>query len=457
MKKSHLFLLVSFFLVPLVSANFACGTIQSSIINLPPWANVFVYYDENPSITTSCIANPEHKFCCDLEEIHLNWSVQKLVHAIVMDSNQNLIGGPTSLLTSEEGYDVFPEMFLETAISIAPFQRVNVNKSSVTLNISINPKLSSIKYSLTNQNNSINETICTNCTNAIFDINLFKGKNEIKIIASNDKEISQTIEAYSLDYLNISREMICEKCKNTPKGYIVPVDTNVTVKLTFNSSHEISGELADLISSDWTIYSSLVEDYSETHKRIRFDISDSYTEKEYIVKTPNVFFPRVYEFSSEFEDYEFPENIRLTRFSGWPSILYWKEGLKRLINLQEKRKYFMVSEKFPLILITDDKILDLVAVYPNKYVAKVNGEIKSSRNLFWKRNQITYQINTNLRQIDIENVVFQYKLPKDKKAIITQNGVTYKSVKINFDEEYNYYRTDLKTKDEITLKIIPLD
>ena len=192
-----------------VSANFVCGEVESNENYLPIWMNVIVYYESNPEEVTNCKINSEQKFCCDLWDIKsVSFAKDKKVFAEVFDLESGFVSNPVSLITTSEGFSVFPTLKIEKAIKISDFKKIIINEDSVFLNISLNERYNNLKYSVNSSEGFFERDLCSDCLKYEFYADVSRGKNEITLIAYNfDGEVEENFEVYSLDYLNLERKI----------------------------------------------------------------------------------------------------------------------------------------------------------------------------------------------------------------------------------------------------------
>src|SRR3989338_9040803 len=113
-------LVFAILLIDFVSANFVCGKVKDVGEVSASWFDVSVYYPEFPNKKTSCKISPEEgKYCCDPEAIKgVTWKIGKSVNAEIFDFEKGYVAGLVSLIISGEGFDVFPEMQLDKAITV---------------------------------------------------------------------------------------------------------------------------------------------------------------------------------------------------------------------------------------------------------------------------------------------------------------------------------------------------
>jgi len=449
-----LILLLFVFSPQLVSASFVCGVVDDSPNHSASWLDVITYYSLNPSDLSRCKVSPENKFCCDLEEISsTKWEPGKKVSAEVLDNPTTLIAGPVELTLTEEGYDIFPEMLLQEAIIVQPYNKVLIKEDKIVLNITLNERYSNLKYEISNNNMSELIDVCTDCENISLEINLSKGTNEIELIAYNSlRQISKILKIYSLDYLEIYRTAECNGCTMDEDSLILPLGQRVNITLILNSSHDISGKLLEYIPIGWpTNLEDKIEEYSDTHRRLSFDIQGKFTKIDYIIAVPRMFFPRTFEFISEFEGYRTSQMIRVSPFSWWPKLFHLKEPLNENSYYEEDSTNFKISQNSPLILKSYDSEVELIAIYPKKETDNAHARLIYERKGFIKKEIDSYHIKTNLADEDIEKVLIQYRLPKETfpAPIQEENSLDYK--KYDSDEEFDYYETYLPKKSSFKL------
>jgi len=442
-----------FLTVPSASASFACGYVNNSLTHSASWLNVIVYYPEDILDIASCQINPQNKFCCDLLKINSDPLPGRTVFAEVFDISTGLISNPVQTTLTEDGYVVFPDMQIEEALSINFSKRVLVNKSHVRLNISTSPRFPNLKYSLTNQNLTVQKSLCNNCTFSEASISLPKGHNELKIIAHGSREIYEELDFYSLDYLIFERIAECEDCSRDEEGYFFPRKEMVNITLKLNSSHNIEGVFSEFIPINWLTNLENLEEYSETHDKISFKVYKSFSEFNYTVETPSLFFPRLYEFQPEFEGHSFNEIIRLTRLTIWPSILYYKKVFSRFEAYQNRKREIAISPSNALIVKSDNPLVNLIAIYPNTKLQNTYAILTSRKFLFWKRDKTEFRITSNVENNEIDNILIFLKIPKNKTPTILQDEKEILPKKTGSDLNFNYYEATILKKDPFTIQL----
>jgi hypothetical protein len=458
MRESFLFFAVFFLLIlnlSFVSSNFVCGFVNNSQDFSSSWGNVRVYYQENPQDFTECKINPENKFCCALEEIKsVTFGVGKIIFAEVFDKETGYVAGPVNLSSTEEGYDIFPLMNMKKAIIInSPEKRIFINESSILMNISLAEGYPNLKYSLNSSENSSQGIICENCHNPEFFLKLFKGKNTLRLTAYGQREISEEIEIYSLDYFDIKDSFQCPRCINNGEKVLVPSNTTINLRISFNSSHEISGDLLTYFPIDWIIDNfSAVEDYSETHKLISSPISGSSGEIVYSFKTPKTLLNRKDSFKYEFADLSIPKEVLVYRFfrylpfhssKKFSNIIYFKNSLNQIISPTE-----------PLVLVSENSPLDMVAIYPKAKMQGVFAYLNQDKQKAFKKNEYSFSIFTNLQSSKIDTILFRFKCPKDKILGFYDSSIAIPLQKYNEDKDYLYFEAYYSSKGNFKIKVL---
>jgi hypothetical protein len=440
----------------LVSANFACGFVNDSSKLAASWTEVLISYDENPFDLIVCKTTPENKFCCDLETINsVDWSVGKLIHAEVFNSELGYIAGPVSRLTTEEGFDVFPDMQLRKAINFnKPLKTILINTSEVLFDLSIDQNYNNLKYKL-NQNNEVD--ICQGCTEAQFTIQeLSKGNNEIKLTVYNvdsGKEISETFFINSLNYLDIIDSFDCEKCEVKGKKVYIYSNSEVNLELKLSSSHDFSGIINIYFPTDWELDESfLSEDYSVSHDLFKWNINDSSNELISLPFTSSkTSFKRKESFKYEFSDfsketkifvYSIIKRLPFNRQKKFSNDFYFEDSLSEIISPAE-----------PIILTPEQDIFELIAIYPKQESNNAYAYITYKQRNFFNRKYIKFNLLSNIASRKIEKILFRFKVPKE-------DSISFYYIKENINLEiyesdtvYNYYEAYVDKKGSFRIKI----
>jgi len=443
------FILLAFILLPhQATAKFVCGKVNSSAEFSADWLNIMVYYPEDSSKYTVCKATPEeNKYCCDLEAIPtIKWKVGKNVSAEVYDAISGYVAGPVSLSITPEGYDIFPEMSISKALDIiSPKNEVYLNLSSILLNVTSFQEYNNLKYTLYYYDNKIKEeSICNNCNQAELKIeNLSYGSYSLEVEASGRRNITKKIDFDLLEYLSFSRSFECDGCV---KNYI-PRNREVKITVLLRASHNISGMLKDFFPLSWeTLTNESFEDYSETHKAVSWEVQGNNITKSYFLKSPNIIFPRKYSFWSEFKDTK--SEISYARVFGlirWPAFFYILiSPSKEIYN----KSYQKASPNEPLIIKGNESQL-IIALYPKKEIKKAFALIRQSKDG-------SFEIISNIKNTDIENISFFIRLPEQEKhpylAVYNDNKIENFSYLRN-EDKFVYYQASTGKKGKFKILI----
>lgn len=446
------------YLIPNVGANFACGFLNDSEEVSASWKEVLVYYEENPSETTTCKTSPENKFCCDLEAISsVSWAPGKVVHAEVFNPEQDYIAGPVTLLTTEEGFDIFPDMQLRKAITFnQPIQTILINNSQVFFNLSMDSSYNNLKYTLNSQSEQV---VCELCTQVDFILeDLLKGKNNINLIVYNSeigREITKSLQIFSLDYLDILDSFECPRCINRGERFYVPSNSEVNLTLQFNSSHEISGIAEIYFPVDWILDESfLPEDYSLTHNLVEWNIENSSNEEIiFPFVSSGIFFKRKDIFQYEIPDSGFSKEREvivygLTRFFPFSAYKEFSQKTYFKDSLLEQ-----ISPTEPLILDLDKDIFEVIAIYPKQEINEAYAYIAYRERRFFRNKYITFNLISNLANDEIESILFRFKIPKDNMLEFSHPEGDIGIYLYDQDYEYDYYEAYVDRKSTFKLKV----
>lgn len=446
------FLLLLILEISLVSANFACGYVNDAEDFSGVWQDVLVYYDENPSYKTSCKISSENKFCCDLEKVQeINWETGKLVFAEIYSPQENYIAGPVSGLTTEDSYFVLPEMTLTKVINFnQPIKKILINESEVLINLSLIESYNNLKYSV---NNNSEIFVCENCSSQEFLVPIEKGPNKIKLIAYNqeNKTISLIENVYYLDYFIIQDSFNCENCLMKGNKFYIPSNSEVNLNLEYFSSHNVFSVVNILVPIDWNVPEEYFpEDYSQSHKLIKWNLSEnpkifSLTSSETTFKRKDYF---IYEIGSFFKQSKVTV-FSLTRFFPFSSnkkpseSFYFKNSIKNKCSQTE-----------PLILEFEEKPFDLIAIYPKKPLSNANAKLITKKSRFFRKNQISFNLITNIPSKDINTILFRFKSPKKENIEFYDSYNNIINLEVyDEDENYYYYEAYFNEKGNFKLKL----
>ncbi len=447
-------LIALIFSISFINANFVCGFVNDSQNFSSSWSNILIYPAENNSAFSSCEVSPENKFCCDLDEIpSFNYSIGRQIVAEVFDEQGGFVGGPVILSLTGEGYDVFPDMYLQKAIIInSPSDNIFTNISSIWINISLASGYNNLNYTLNSSSGFSQEHLCTNCTDPYFLIPLDKGRNELNVIAYNDyRQMSYKKIFYNLDYLNMSLNVFCDKCKVKNKGFYIPSNENITFSSSFEASHNISGDFLFYFPSDWELLNiSDTSDFSGTHSVITEHVEDQKDfSVNYTLQSPKTFIKKEYSFSQEFGN----ENLTST------AILF-KWGIipfKKLKQFDKHYFYFskiqMGSEIHPIILQSKADYIQLAAIYPKINIENTRSSIKFTEKKHGKNKGEYFTILTSISQKYIKNIFLVFKVEKGRQIQVYDDKTR---LNLNFyknDSSYTYYSAYINKKGPFRVRI----
>jgi hypothetical protein len=418
-----------------VSANFVCGRVNDAADFSSVGLSVASYYQDSPDKQTSCsISSLDNKFCCDLEAIQgVAWKTGKTVSAEVFDPDTGYAAGPVSLVTSAEGFNVFPEMNLEKVIKVYSINSsVYFNISSLFINLSTSTGYNNINYSLNHSGVFYSAEVCRNCNSAEFFLsNLSYGLYELEITAYGKRETRERLTFSILKYLNFERKFECTGCKKNK----VPAGAKVNMSITLDASHDVSGFLEDYFPSDWIADDS--EGYSETHNLMRWRVEGKGITVSYNLTSPNSFIPRKYSFQSEFEGVKSSESV--VHVSKFPFIFYIpanKDFRSRFANLT----YHKISPGSPL-KIKFNETLDVLAIFPKKEFKRAFAEVDFKGEEF--------EISSSLANREIDKILVRFKVEKNSSVegvSDSKTGKIFKADKYKEEGGYDYYETYLDKK-----------
>lgn len=451
--------LMFLFSLSFVSSNFVCGTVNNHEGISPAWTNVIVYFEENISDFTDCKINPENKFCCDLENISsVEFGVGKKVFAEVFDKEKGIVGGPVSLYLTDTGYDVFPDMELEKAITPSlSEENLFINQSSISINLSLAENYNNLKYELTSSEGHLEEQVCNDCNNFEFLLPLFKGRNELVLISNSTREISENIVIYNLDYFNFNVEFSCDKCKLKKRFFYIPSEEEIKVTFSFNTSHNISGDFMIYFPYQWTLLNESdvlkLQDFSHTHKGFREQIINKKGFSiDYLVKSPRTFIKQDYLFYQKLNEYESLTKARIFKIKLIPF---------RKVNSFEKNYSDYVLEQRaspdePIVLNSNESYLKLVAIFPKKEVinsySDLDFNLKKSKTKIKKES--SFKILTTIPQRDIDRIFLVFRAEKDKNIEVYSNNVQIPLKFYEEDTNFRYYSAYVKERGPFKVEIL---
>jgi hypothetical protein len=353
---------------------------------------------------------------------------------------------------TDSGYDVFPEMKLKKAVVVIfPDENIFINKSSVSINLSLAEGYNNLKYILNSSEGYLEQEVCKDCNNFEFLVPLFKGKNELVLISNGSREISEKIILYNLDYFNFNVNISCDKCKLKKKFFYVPSGEEIRVHSYFNSSHNISGDFLIYFPSQWVLLDSLKsEDFSITHKGFREQIVNKKEfSVDYVVKSPRTFIKQDYTFYQKLNEYEALTKIRVFKFKLIPfhkNNPIDKEYSKEVLSQR-------ASPDEPIVLNSKEDYLQLVAIFPKQEVLESYSDIGFERGKVGKKETHLFTILTTLSNSEIDRIFLIFNVEKGKNIQVYNNN---NEIPLEFYEEdtsYTYYSASVHEKGPFTVKI----
>lgn len=442
-KKQGIFAISIIFLffitaVPFVQANFVCGQVNDSLDgNSAAWYNVHIYYSGLKDNYSSCDISPaENKFCCDAGNISgMPWKIGQTIYSEVYDNETGYAADPVSLVSTAEGYDIFPVMNLEKVINIYnPKDRLILsNQSSVLFNSSFLFPYNFVQM----EHNGNKTTLCDNCSSFANEMNFDFGMNYPKIIASNENRVfSENMNFAILKNIDFSRNIYCDKCKKNS----VPGNKNISMNIFVNLSDEVIGmKLKEYVPVSFDIldpFGGEVKPYSSTHNVIVWNVSGKDVVRNYVVKSPGMrIFNRQYVFKSEIEGISLSTDNIIVR--GILPIFSINE--RGIFESVKKKKYPKIGPNRALVLNLVNKNLIQIAVFPNKKIKNAEFELKSYEYKGELENVIEYYVfDTNIPPEDISKLYIKFRL--DKKLLKNNN---YKNISLYILKDSSWEEANL--------------
>jgi len=466
-KNILLSLCIFVFLLANVSANFACGKVVGSLDNMSPsWLNVRVYYAENPEDFTTCLVSPEeNKYCCDLEAITGHtFEIGEEVVAELIEPSLGYYAGKVSLITTAEGFDIFPEMVLNKIFSFNFLDKSLYLQNSSLYYFSVNL---SGPFDLIGLYDGANISLCESCEFFEGKINLRYGKNHLNFYTFyEDIFYSENISLFIVQSLEVSRDVVCDGCSNgeVREGEVVDM------KLKVGLSHEVENfEFREFVPVDWEIVETdgSVFPFSSSHNVIVWTVSGKNVEKSYKVRAPEIsFWPKRYNFETDLGNYLV--NSQELVVYRWFSFLSSDEDFDSESSFTQKQ--FITQEK-PLVIHYSEEYLSKIAVYPRENLIgsygfevvseKEKSPPKGTKECYWLKGnipedkisdmKIIYKIGN--KNLEDHNYDFYYYDGVWKKAnsdfYLEKGGETYYSVNIINPEGFAIVESKKKSEKSI--------
>jgi hypothetical protein len=439
------------FSLSFVSSKFVCGYVNNSMESSSDWAKVIVYPDLKPLSFIECKVNPEHKFCCDL------WdnvsSVGNKITAEVFDGKAGFVAGPVSLLLTEEGYDIFPLMNIQNAITInSPNESIFINQSLVSVNISLSESYNNLNYIINSSQGFSEVHLCTNCNTSVFFLPINKGKNDINLIAyNNNRKISKNLTFYNLDYLNFNINAYCDKCKLKGNILYVPSGKDIQFYSFFNASHNISGDFLFYFPLDWNLSnSSNEEDFSLTHKILSEDIKNKKDFSfNYTLQSPSTLLKEEYSFFQEIGNQKLETKVMVFRSRLIPFHKSKPFQYSYLSNILIQRG----SPDEPIVLNSKQDYLKLVAIFPKEEILKSYSTLSFDETRRGSNKEYFFTILTSISKNDIDKIMLIFKTEKGKSIEVYSGKYKIYTEFYEEDSNYTYYSAFVNEKGPFSVKI----
>jgi PGF-pre-PGF domain-containing protein len=437
-------------------AHAVCGKVNDSVDGVAAaWYVVSVYYENDRENYAACEISPaDNKYCCDAEAIPKHtWEIGDIVVAEIVDLENAYIAGPVFVVTTNTGYDVFPEMQLEPLITIiSPEHRIYLN-NSILLNITTLEPYNRIWYVLNQTNSTLNQTLCSNCNNVTLTLdNLEYGQYELVIYAapsnSSERIFSKKVSFALLDSIEFKRGFQCEGCKKN----VVPSSKAVNITLEVNLSYEIDDfYLMDYYPDDWLLESAnegSISSYSKTHSMIRWKVSGKYIRRNYTLKSPKLFLPKRYIFQSELGKEKGKNYSVLVR--KFP--FFSRQGEYNTDSGSESRKRYLKGNPAKPLIIQPAKekvAITRIIIKPNKKVNGIWTDILAlEKNPTAQSLSDVYQylyFDTNLEEGELANLVVEFKV---EKSWVDENGYDAVMLLAFHDNEWEELNTTEEDEDD---------
>lgn len=463
MKKERIFFVIGIvfvlFFLESSSANFVCGVVNDSDDNMSAqWYNARIFYEGRDNYGSCEISPAGNKFCCDVEEIPgSSWKIGDEIFGEIFNPESGYFAGPVSVITTGDGYDIFPEMKLKKAMEIYnPDGKLFFsNESKFLLNASFESPYNFVEI----EKDGERETLCDGCSNFSDNISGNYGWNNVSIFSSFGNNVfSKNIGLWILKGFDFKRSFGCNRCVKN----VIKREKEVNVEIAVNLSHKVENlELREYVPVDFKILETdaRVEEYSPSHNVMIWNVSGKNIVKDYKIKAPKIwFFPRKYIFKTELENQVLDESV--VKVYRW--IKFFSFGKKMKFRTIKRVKNYKIGPNNPLVIKPRKKGVEKLVIFPNAEFNKVNFNLEELGRPRIPNLISYYKFDTNLKENDIDKIYVESKIRKSYmrwrgyhgvKAYVFENGnwVEKEMEKYNEDRRYFYYKTFLEPSNKIVI------
>ncbi|MBR9704452.1 hypothetical protein GOV12_03515 [Candidatus Pacearchaeota archaeon] len=428
-----------------VSANFVCGKLIDSEDNMSgSWQFIDLFYPDKPNYIMKCEVSPTgNKFCCEAEGIYGKvWRIGDIINAEAINENSGYVAGPVSLVSSGEGFDVFPEMQLEKVIEL----NKNISKlyflseSTINLDFSTYDLYNHLEIEI-NNNKSL---ICNGCNEYFGDVHFDFGMNNLKLFASDERyEFIENISFGMINDYEINRDFDCKGCNNNNNK--LKKKTEIAVNIGLNLSHDLKGMyLREFVPRDFEILEfsgGEVRGFSDSHNVIVWKIDGNNFNFNYKIKSPDShYISDSYDFFSELEEVRLDfETVRVRGL-----IPFFNEHHDLVYRRLSKKSYSRITPSRPLIIKPKNDYITRLALFPKTSLKNIG--IGIYRNISYDEFShliSSYLIESNLGIGDIDKILVEFKI---KKELIEKEELS--SVELYIYDGLNWVLEDVTIYDE---------
>lgn len=419
------------------SANFVCGKVNDYENLSANWLNAQIWYNGNTSEVTNCTINPENKFCCDLDDLKsTKFVVGKQVTAEVFKEKEGYVSNRVTLVTTSDGYTLFPEINLTEAIKIInSSKKILINQSEVQITISLAEGYRNLNYTLYSGGNYSMVDVCADCSTINISIPLLSGENRIVLTSSGNHVVSKELVFYNLAYLNITRELTCENC---PDNKVIPTNENVTMTVTITSSYPLSAEVTEFYPISFALLSDNYTEYSDSHNFFTKQINSSYLQYSYVIRAPSVIIPRKYIFKTQIEEFSRTDTVLVHK--NWFS-LYLANNFDE--SEWTPNKIFKIAPSQPLVIKNIDSSVVLVAVFPKNVTSTFYRVLQKEAS----SGGMSYKILSGLWDKDVESILV--RLQSDLITNLSLYAPNKVNMNVSIDGDKKIYEGYINTREFI--------